>query len=88
MAISAIDSSSVTPENDPHYEDRINLAAAFRMTARLGMDEAVGLATLTGLAVLGGLAHLSHSCWKKMLHAASGCLGFSLDMANTIDTLL
>ena len=42
MAISAIDTSSVTPDSDPYYEDRVNLAAAFRMTARLGMDEAVG----------------------------------------------
>lgn len=42
MAISAIDTSSVTPDNDPYYDDRIDLAAAFRMTARLNMGEAVG----------------------------------------------
>jgi hypothetical protein len=42
MPISAVDTSSITSENDPHYEDRINLAAVFRMTARLDMDEAVG----------------------------------------------
>ena len=42
MPISAVDTSSITSENDPHYEDRINLAAVFRMTARLNMDEAVG----------------------------------------------
>ena len=42
MAISAVDTSSVNPDNDPYYEDRIDLAAAFRMTARLNMDEAVG----------------------------------------------
>ena len=41
MAISAIDTRAVTPETDPHYEDRINLAAAFRMTARLDMHESV-----------------------------------------------
>ena len=41
MSISVVDSSSQTPASDPHYEDRCNLAAAFRMTARLGMDEAV-----------------------------------------------
>ena len=42
MAITAVDTHSITPDNDPHYEDRINLAAAFRMTARLNMDEGVG----------------------------------------------
>jgi len=41
MSISAVDSRSVTPENDPHYEDRVNLAAVFRMTARLDMHESV-----------------------------------------------
>jgi ribulose-5-phosphate 4-epimerase/fuculose-1-phosphate aldolase len=41
MAISAVDTGSVTPDNDPYYEDRINLAAAFRMTARLNMHESV-----------------------------------------------
>ena len=42
MAITAVDTHSITPDNDPHYEDRINLAAVFRMTARLNMDEGVG----------------------------------------------
>ena len=42
MPISAVDTHSPTPETDPHYEDRINLAAIFRMTARLNMDEGVG----------------------------------------------
>ena len=42
MAISAVDTSSVCADNDPNYEDRVNLAAIFRMTARLNMDEAVG----------------------------------------------
>ena len=41
MSISAVDTRSVTPDSDPHYEDRINLAAAFRMTARLDMHESV-----------------------------------------------
>ena len=41
MPISAVDTRSVTPENDPHYEDRVDLAAVFRMTARLGMHESV-----------------------------------------------
>ena len=42
MTITAVGTHSITPDNDPHYEDRINLAAAFRMTARLNMDEGVG----------------------------------------------
>jgi ribulose-5-phosphate 4-epimerase/fuculose-1-phosphate aldolase len=41
MTISAIDSSSPTPENDPHYQARIDLAAAFRMAARLNLHESV-----------------------------------------------
>jgi ribulose-5-phosphate 4-epimerase/fuculose-1-phosphate aldolase len=41
MAISAIETSVPTPESDPHYEDRVNLAAAFRMAARLDMHESV-----------------------------------------------
>ncbi len=41
MSIAAVDTQSPTPESDPHYEDRINLAAVFRMTARLNMDEGV-----------------------------------------------
>lgn len=42
MSISVIDTSGQSVAADSHYEDRCNLAAAFRMTARLGMDEAVG----------------------------------------------
>lgn len=42
MTISAVDTHCVTAANDPHYEQRINLAAAFRMTARLNMDEGIG----------------------------------------------
>jgi len=41
MSISAVDSRSPSPDNDPHYEDRINLAAAFRMAARLDLHESV-----------------------------------------------
>ncbi len=41
MSISVVDTNRPSPDNDPHYEDRVNLAAAFRMTARLGMDEGV-----------------------------------------------
>jgi len=41
MSISAVDTRSVTPDSDPHYEDRIDLAAVFRMTARLDMHESV-----------------------------------------------
>jgi ribulose-5-phosphate 4-epimerase/fuculose-1-phosphate aldolase len=41
MTITAVDTHSITPDNDPHYEDRVNLAAVFRMTARLNMDEGV-----------------------------------------------
>ncbi len=41
MSISVIDTPRQSPDNDPHYEDRVNLAAAFRMTARLHMDEGV-----------------------------------------------
>ncbi len=41
MSISVVDNNRPSPDNDPHYEDRVNLAAAFRMTARLGMDEGV-----------------------------------------------
>jgi ribulose-5-phosphate 4-epimerase/fuculose-1-phosphate aldolase len=42
MSISVVESKHKSIESDPYYEDRLNLAAAFRMTARLGMDEAVG----------------------------------------------
>ena len=41
MSISAIESTSFGPDQDPHYEDRVNLAAAFRMAARLDLHEAV-----------------------------------------------
>ena len=41
MTITAIDNRTLSPETDPHYEDRINLAAVFRMAARLDMHEAV-----------------------------------------------
>ena len=41
MSISAIDTGSVTPENDPHYADRVDLAAALRMAARLNWHEGV-----------------------------------------------
>ena len=42
MSISIADSTERALSSDPHYEDRCDLAAAFRMSARLGMDEAVG----------------------------------------------
>lgn len=41
MSISVIDTSEQSVTADPYYEDRCNLAAAFRMTARLNMDEGV-----------------------------------------------
>ena len=41
MPISAIDTRSPSPETDSFYEDRINLAAAFRMAARLNLHESV-----------------------------------------------
>ena len=41
MTISAIDTRTPSPDTDPHYEDRINLAAAFRMAARLNLHESV-----------------------------------------------
>jgi ribulose-5-phosphate 4-epimerase/fuculose-1-phosphate aldolase len=41
MSITAVDSRSPSPDNDPHYEDRINLAAALRMAARLDLHESV-----------------------------------------------
>ena len=39
MSISAVDSQQFV--TDPHYEDRVNLAAVFRMTARLDMHESI-----------------------------------------------
>lgn len=41
MSISAVDTQNFAADSDPHYEDRINLAAVFRMTARLDMHESV-----------------------------------------------
>jgi ribulose-5-phosphate 4-epimerase/fuculose-1-phosphate aldolase len=41
MTIATIDTRSATAETDPHYEDRINLAAVFRMAARLNLHESV-----------------------------------------------
>ena len=41
MTIATIDTCTATPETDPHYEDRINLAAVFRMAARLNLHESV-----------------------------------------------
>ena len=41
MSISVVDSQDISAA-DSYYEDRTNLAACFRMTARLNMDEAVG----------------------------------------------
>ena len=41
MPISVVDSRDDSTESDPYYEDRINLTAVFRMTARLNMHESV-----------------------------------------------
>ena len=41
MTIATIDTRSATAETDPHYEDRVNLAAVFRMAARLNLHESV-----------------------------------------------
>lgn len=41
MAITAIKTGKPLDESDPLYEDRINLAAVFRMTARLDMHESI-----------------------------------------------
>ncbi len=41
MSISVVDTSNQSAAADTHYEDRCNLAAAFRMTARLDMHEGV-----------------------------------------------
>jgi ribulose-5-phosphate 4-epimerase/fuculose-1-phosphate aldolase len=41
MTIATIDTRSATAEMDPYYEDRINLAAVFRMAARLNLHESV-----------------------------------------------
>jgi len=41
MPISVIDTKQASHTKDLYYEDRVNLTAAFRMTARLNMDEGV-----------------------------------------------
>jgi len=41
MPISVVDTEQQSTPSDPHLEDRANLAAAFRMAARLGLHEGV-----------------------------------------------
>ncbi len=41
MPITAVDAGKSANESDPYYEDRVNLAAIFRMAARLDMHESV-----------------------------------------------
>ncbi len=41
MSISVIENDAPTPASDPHYEQRVDLAAAFRWSARLGLHEGV-----------------------------------------------
>ena len=41
MTISAVDNRQSSPDTDPYYEDRIDLAAAFRMAAGLNLHEGV-----------------------------------------------
>ncbi len=41
MPVPVVDSRTSAHDSDPHLEDRINLAAVFRMTARLDMHESV-----------------------------------------------
>lgn len=41
MSVSVVKTPKFSPDSDPHYEDRVNLAAVFRMTARLDMHESV-----------------------------------------------
>ena len=41
MSISVANTIAFSPEQDPYYTDRVNLAAVFRMTARLGMHESI-----------------------------------------------
>ena len=41
MSISAANTRKTASDSDLHYEDRVNLAAVFRMTARLDMHESV-----------------------------------------------
>lgn len=42
MPITVVDPSANSIVLDPHYEDRVNLTACFRMSARLKLDEGVG----------------------------------------------
>jgi ribulose-5-phosphate 4-epimerase/fuculose-1-phosphate aldolase len=41
MTISVVREHEFSPESDPHYEHRVNLAAVFRMSARLDMHESI-----------------------------------------------
>jgi len=41
MSISPIDTRKVSSETDPYYDDRVDLAAVLRMSARLDMHESV-----------------------------------------------
>jgi ribulose-5-phosphate 4-epimerase/fuculose-1-phosphate aldolase len=41
MSISVVDTQKPAAESDPYYEDRVNLAAVFRMAARFDMHESV-----------------------------------------------
>ncbi len=41
MSISVIETDAPSPDTDPHYEARVDLAAAFRWSARLGLHEGV-----------------------------------------------
>jgi len=41
MPITAVDADKSANQSDPFYEDRVNLAAVFRMAARLDMHESV-----------------------------------------------
>ena len=41
MSISVVDTPTASIDSDPYYEDRVNLAAVFRITARLDMHESV-----------------------------------------------
>ena len=41
MSISVIETDAPSPDTDPHYEARVDLTAAFRWSARLGLHEGV-----------------------------------------------
>ena len=41
MPVSAVESQTPAHDSDPYFEDRVNLAAVFRMTARLDMHESI-----------------------------------------------